>query len=310
MTTIDRRRFLARAVRSGGTLALAGATFGGRAIEVLAAGLAPEGLQRVPLGATGIEVTPLALGTGTGGVGGSSDQTRLGASRFVALVHHALDAGLNFIETADSYGSHPLIRRALAGRARDGLVILSKVAPDAIDSGDSGAMEKTLDRFQVELGIDRVDIMLLHAVTDPGWTTTLAPLRDALDRLKRAGRIRAHGVSCHSREALAAAAADPWTDVLLARINARGGRRYIMDGERAEIDPILRAARAAGKGVVGMKVFGAGRLTRPDDRARSIDCVFNGGLVDAVTLGMTSPEQVDQNVRLLRRLVGPAGAPG
>ena len=70
--------------------------------------------DRVQLGNTGIEMSRMAMGTGTRGFGGSSNQTRkLGIKGVSDLLRAAYDDGINFFETADQYGSHPHIKEAM-----------------------------------------------------------------------------------------------------------------------------------------------------------------------------------------------------
>ena len=120
-------------------------------------------------------------------------------------------------------------------------------------------------------------------------------LRDGLSELKEEGIVRSVGCSCHSHAALKTAAEHPWVDVVLARINPEGA---VMDpkAEVGEVAETLKRARANGKGVIGMKVFGCGRLVDPKQRSESLRYVFENGLVDAVTLGFTAPRQIDDAV--------------
>jgi predicted aldo/keto reductase-like oxidoreductase len=112
---------------------------------------------------------------------------------------------------------------------------------------------------------------------------------DVLSVAKDKGIIRSHGCSCHSIEALRAAAKSPWVEVDLARINPVGA---YMDAAPDVVVPVLREMRAAGKGIVGMKILGAGDLrTRQDEALRyalSLD------VLDAFTIGAESrAEQED-----------------
>ena len=108
--------------------------------------------------------------------------------------------------------------------------------------------------------------------------------------------MRAVGVSCHDVGALKVAAAHPWVDVFIARIN-NVGKDAEMDGSPEEVAPILKQARANGKVVVGMKLFGAGKLAKPDQMDASLRYVFQNQLVDAVTIGMMKPKEVDDTIR-------------
>ena len=82
---------------------------------------------------------------------------------------------------------------------------------------------------------------------------------DALQKLKDEGKVRAVGVSCHNLDAMKNAAVHPWTDVMLARINPYGIK---MDGSVDEVQEVLQTACDNGKGILGMKIFGEGIVTK------------------------------------------------
>ena len=171
--------------------------------------------DQVVLGATGIKVSRLAMGSGTHGSGGTSAQTRLGVDGFARLLVQSYhEQGLTFWETADEYGAHPHLKEAIRQVGRDKVVILTKTHAQT-----ASQMQADLDRFRIELGIEQIDIVLLHAIESGNWTQQWpAPWR-RWPRPSRQGVIRAHGISCHSLPALRLAARTPWVDVDLARIN-------------------------------------------------------------------------------------------
>ena len=109
------------------------------------------------------------------------------------------------------------------------------------------------------------------------------------------------GVSCHDFGALEVACKHPWVDVVLARIN-NVGKSAVMDASVEEVSAVLKQARAGGKVVIGMKIFGAGKLTSEEQKDSSLKYVFDNQLVDAVTIGMMKPEEVDDTVRRMDRL--------
>src|SRR6185503_10587694 len=135
-----------------------------------------------------------------------------------------------------------------------------------------------------ELGTDHLDVCLVHCVTNPRWTDEHARVLDELQALKEQGALRAVGVSCHDFGALENAATHPWVDVLFARVNHKGGAEYSCDNTPQEIARVLKLARSNGKAVVGMKIFGAGKLTQPADKDASLRFVLGNGLVDAMTI--------------------------
>src|SRR5262249_23739538 len=78
------------------------------------------------------------------------------------------------------------------------------------------------------------------------------------------GIVKTHGVSCHTLEALKAAAAEPWVEVDLARLNPAG---LHMDSDPQTVVSVLKQMKAAGKGVIGMKILGQGGLRSKVDEA-------------------------------------------
>lgn len=257
----------------------------------------------VTLGRTGIKTTRLAHGTGFNGGARSSEHARLGAKAFTKLVRHSLDQGIRFIDAADLYGIHPYVRRALDGVPRDKYILQSKIWPrEEFWNMPSGGAKEEVDRFRKELNTEVLDICLIHCMTDTEWPKTYERIRDELDEMKQKGAVRAVGVSCHDLGALKVAATHPWTDVVLARIN-NVGKSASMDGSAEEVASVLKQARANGKVVLGMKIFGAGELVSPAAKDASLKFVLGNNLVDAVTIGMLSPEQVDDTIKRMTKVL-------
>ena len=122
-------------------------------------------------------------------------------------------------------------------------------------------------------------------------------IRDELSKLKDKKVIKATGVSCHNLDALKVAAKSPWVDVIFARVNHKGGKQFSCDASAEELATVLKSARQNGKAVVGMKIFGAGKPVAPDQKDASLKFVFSNGLVDAVTIGMMKPAEVDDTLK-------------
>jgi aryl-alcohol dehydrogenase-like predicted oxidoreductase len=296
---LDRRQFLRSA--AGASLALSGLR------SAFAGDAGSESPRRtptdlVPLGKTGISMSRVGIGTGTRGYNRSSNQTRMGFEKFVPLIRHAFDAGVRFFDCADLYGSHIYVREALRSIPREKVTILTKVW------WRHGESPKTIvDRFLDELGLhdSYIDIVLLHCVTDADWDKKLTPYMDMLSELKARKKIRAVGTSCHSLEGLKTTAASPWADVVLARINPKGVK---MDGQPdqvvAQVVPVLKQMHEAGKGVLGMKVFGEGQLAKESAmREECLRFVWGLGCVDATTIGFESPQQIDDTMKILERVL-------
>ncbi len=229
----------------------------------------------VVLGKTGIETSRLAMGTGTVGVGHHSHQTALGVKGLSELLLNGYDKGLRFFDAADSYGSHPHVAAALKHIPRDKVTVLTKTW-----ARDAAGTRADLDRFRKELGTDYIDVCLMHCLTEGDWTEKFKGTMDVLSEAKEKGIIRAHGCSCHSIEALRAAAKSPWVEVDLVRINPIGA---YMDAKPDTVVSVIREMKAAGKGMVGMKILGAGDMRNRQDEA--IKYALSLGLLDAFTIG-------------------------
>jgi aryl-alcohol dehydrogenase-like predicted oxidoreductase len=159
-----------------------------------------------PLGATGIDVGTIALGTMMFGSWGNED-----VDECVRMVDLAIERGVTLFDTADIYDqgrSEEILGRALAGR-RDRVVVATKCGnPMGDDPAMRGlsarwirtACEDSLRR----LGTDRIDLFQMHR---PDPATPIEESVAAMDELVRAGKIRAWGTSTFSREQLEAARA-------------------------------------------------------------------------------------------------------
>jgi len=243
----------------------------------------------VALGNTGIKTSLLAMGTGTVGAGKHSHQTALGMDGLPRLLLNGYENGLRFFDAADSYGSHPHVAEALKHVDRSKVTVLTKSW-----ARDPNEMRADLDRFRRELGIEQLDIVLMHCLTEADWTTRYRPVMDALEEAKHKKIIRAHGCSCHSIEALRAAAKSPWVEVDLARVNPLGAH---MDADPDTVVSVLREMKAAGKAVLGMKILGQGALRDRQDEALRFALGLN--VLDAFTIGA---ESISEQNDLTRRI--------
>lgn len=267
---MNRRTFLSNAAAGFGAACLAPNTFA----DLLDA--PPHRVQAtdtVVLGNTGIRTSRLAMGTGTIGFGGSSNQTRAG--NLTHLLRTGYDRGLTLFDTADGYGSHPEVAEAVSHLPREKVVIMTKC-----DSRDPRQAKADLDRYRRELKTDYIDILLVHCVTEGDWTTRYRGVMDVFSEAKQKGIIRTHGVSCHSIEALRAAAASPWVEVDLVRLNPVGAH---MDADPQTVIGVIKQMRTQGKGVIGMKILGQGAMRKRQDEA--IRFALGSGVLDAFTIG-------------------------
>ncbi len=253
----------------------------------------------------GLNVPLLGMGTGVKAGDRSNALQRSGEKNFLDTVRHAYDEGVRLFDCADSYGSLPMVAKALEGKPRESYVLVSKVwchpkggIPNDEPRDDSMAV---IERFLREAGSEYIDLVQLHCQTAADWTKTYRPHMEALSEAKKKGWIRAHGCSCHSLEALEAAAVDPWVDVVHTRINPWG---VAMDGPADVVVPVLKKIHAAGKGIIGMKLIGEGKFRNdPAKIDEALRFVLDLGCVDALIVGFEKQEEiVDYKQRLIAAL--------
>ncbi len=149
------------------------------------------------LGRTGVKVSPLCLGAMMFGQWGNPDH-----DESVRIIHRALDAGINFIDTADIYSageSEEIVGKALRGGRRDHVVLATKAyAPMGDDPNFTGSSRRWLT-MEVEnslrrLGTEWIDLYQVHR---PDPTADLDEILGALTDLVRAGKIRYFGHSTY-----------------------------------------------------------------------------------------------------------------
>jgi aryl-alcohol dehydrogenase-like predicted oxidoreductase len=209
------------------------------------------------LGSTGVEVSPLCLGAMMFGEWGNPDH-----DESVRIIHGALDAGINFVDTADVYSrgeSEEIVGKALKGR-RDSVVLATKVhgsmGDDPNERGNSRRwIVRECEASLRRLGTDWIDLYQIHR-WDP-WTDhdeTLAALTD----LVRAGKVRYLGSSTYPPSEIVAA---QWT------AKRRGRERFVCEqppysmlvrGAEAEVLPVCRQY---GMGVISWSPLAGGWLS-------------------------------------------------
>jgi aryl-alcohol dehydrogenase-like predicted oxidoreductase len=209
------------------------------------------------LGGTGMSVSEFALGTMMFGAMGNPDH-----DESIRTIHTALDAGINFVDTADVYSggeSEEIVGKALKGRRND-VVLATKfglpMGPDANQRGGSPrwiirAVEDSLRR----LGTDYIDLYQLHR-SDPN--TDIDETLSVLTDLVRSGKVRAIGSSTFPAELIVEA---QWI------ADKRGHRRFLTEQPRYSIltrtieAAVLPTAQRFGMGVLAYGPLGSGWLS-------------------------------------------------
>jgi aryl-alcohol dehydrogenase-like predicted oxidoreductase len=147
------------------------------------------------LGRTGVEVTPLCLGAMMFGAWGNPDH-----DESIRIIHRALDAGVNFVDTADVYSqgeSEEIVGKALAGGRRDAVVLATKVHGAMGDGPNRGGNSRRWIVQEVDASLRRLqtDWIDLYQIHRPDPATDVDETLGALTDLVRAGKIRYFGSS-------------------------------------------------------------------------------------------------------------------
>ncbi|HWF54668.1 MAG TPA: aldo/keto reductase [Solirubrobacteraceae bacterium] len=226
------------------------------------------------LGRTGIDVSPYCLGTMMFGAMGNPDH-----DDSVRIIHRALDAGINFIDTADVYSqgeSEQIVGKALKGR-RDDVVLASKVhypmGDDPNRRGNSrrwifAAVEQSLSRLQT----DHLDLYQVHR---PDPTVDVEETLSALSDLIHSGKVRAIGASSF-----------PASDIVEAQWVAerRGLERFRTEQppysivNRSIEREVLPVCQRYGMGTLVWSPLGQGLLTGRHRRGEQTDTHRSGGM--------------------------------
>jgi predicted aldo/keto reductase-like oxidoreductase len=141
------------------------------------------------------------------------------------------------------------------------------------------------------------------------WTDGMKRVMDGFNQAKDKKWIRAKGVSCHSLSALRDGTASDWPEVHLVRVNPQGistdGPDISWDYTAAhDIAPVMQEIKTMhdkGRGVIGMKLIGDGQFKDPADREKAIRFAMACKDIDAVVIGFTSTQQVDEAIERINR---------
>jgi aryl-alcohol dehydrogenase-like predicted oxidoreductase len=296
---ITRRQFVTTMSAGAGTVLLGKTAFG---LPGITGSLPADPFLVVTLGKTGIKTTLLGMGTGFSGYNRSSNITRAGVAE--PLIRQAFSKGIRFFDCADSYGTHTFTSAALKGIPREKYVLSSKiwVSEGGLPEPERPDANLVVDRFRKELNTDYIDIIQLHCMTDAHWTDKQKKQMDILETLKAKKIIRAHGVSVHSLEAMEACVDNPWIDVVHVRINPFG---EAMDNkDPLKVSPVIEKLHKAGKGVIGMKLIGNGKFRNDSEKIdASLKYVLELGTVDMIIVGFELPEQIDNYIGRVEKVV-------
>jgi aryl-alcohol dehydrogenase-like predicted oxidoreductase len=250
-----------------------------------------------PLGATGIRVSPLGLGSVKFG---RNEQVKYPQPFAIpddrtlrALLEQARGLGINLIDTAPAYGtSQERLGRLLPG-PRDEWVIVSKVGEffeqgqSRFDYGYSTTL-RTVEQSLQTLRTDYLDVVLIHSDGDDLRILEQEGVLEALRELKAQGKIRAHGMS--GKTVVGGLRAVAETDVVMVTYNPA----------HQEERPVLAAAAAANKGVLIKKGLQSGHAA---DVEVALRFIFSQPGVGSVIVGTINPEHLADNVRATEQIL-------
>lgn len=299
---LTRRQFVSTITVGAGSVLMAKSVIGSPLSEH---GSISNSLKVVRLGNSGLKTTLLGMGTGFSGYNRSSNITRAGVAE--SIIKLAYEKGIRFFDCADSYGTHTYTAAALKIFPRESYTLGSKiwVSQGGIPEPERPGADVVVDRFRKELNTDYLDLIQIHCMTDAGWTDKEKKQMDILENLKAKKIIRAHGVSVHSLEAMEACVGNPWVDVVHVRINPFG--ESMDKNDPSKVTPVIEKLHREGKGIIGMKLIGAGKFRNEPARIdESLKFVLGLGTVDIVIVGFEMPEQIDNFIARVQNSVKPA----
>lgn len=252
-------------------------------------------MELKPLGATGLRVSPLGLGTvkfgRNQGVKYPQPFTLPSDREALALLELAWDLGINLLDTAPAYGdSEQRLGRWLRHCRHDWLIV-TKVGEefhDGISSFDfsAAATRASVERSLRRLGVDALDAVLIHSSGDDLVILEQKAVLPTLLKLKAAGLVRAVGIS--TKTIAGGLRAVQCCDLVMVTYNPR---------QREEL-PVIRAAHAAGKGILIKKGLLSGHLDQIaeiDPAVAALRFIYAEPGVSSVVVGTLNPDHLRAN---------------
>ncbi|MGE5403402.1 MAG: aldo/keto reductase [Candidatus Saccharibacteria bacterium] len=234
------------------------------------------------LGATGINVSRLCFGVLTMG----PLQQNLSVSEGAGLIQYAIDQGINFFDTAESYKTYPYIKEALRNIGRKPVIATKSYAYTWEN------MKRSVERAQDEMELAVIDIFLLHEQENELTLEGHRPALEYLIHAKKAGLIKAVGLSTHAVAGVMAGAENPDIEIIHPLINQAG--IGIIDGTAQSMTAAIAYAAVRGKGIYAMKTLGGGNLI---GRAYSaFSYVKRIKPIASLAMGMKSRDEIDLNL--------------
>jgi predicted aldo/keto reductase-like oxidoreductase len=255
--------------------------------------LSASGMPMRTLGKTGAQVSILAFG-------GGSRFVSYPEEKGIEVLNHALDLGITYIDTADSYGdgeSQKRIGKVLKARGRNGLWLASKIEKRKYDD-----FMRTLDVNLKRLQVDHVDLLHIHALMDKDDLAAIEAKGGAYEaavKAKEQKMARFIGITCHAfPDVLKNALERHDFDCTQMALNAamRGQVKGAASSFEATALPVALGKKM---GVTAMKIFAQDALVGQASAEKLIQ--YSMSLpVAATVIGMPKPEHLEENVRVAK----------
>jgi predicted aldo/keto reductase-like oxidoreductase len=255
------------------------------------------------LGKTGIKVPVIGMGV-------------MNANN-PALVKAAMDKGITFFDTANSYQNgrnEEMLGLVFKDYPRNSFIIATKIEPTGVDlktglPTSATTAEDFLEKFNTSLKrlrMEYVDILYLHEALSAEMVS-FKPIVKVMQQLKKEGRTKYIGVSTHNLPKIIDAMVDAGTwDVVLTTYNFLNTELIRANSEPPvyNMDNAIKKASDAGLGIVAMKALAGGGFldkarTKPINTTAAIKWVLSNPNVHITIPGMTSFDQLDLNVRIM-----------
>jgi L-galactose dehydrogenase len=149
-------------------------------------------MQTTTLGRTGLTVS--RMGVGAGGPSQIGRKTGLSENESADLLRHAFDQGVNFVDTAEGYGTEPIVGQALQGRDRSSIIVSTKKSTRRQEV-NAQTLQASLDQSLQNLGTDYIDLYNLHGVVPQDYPRLVTDIYPILQKAQDQGKIRFVGLS-------------------------------------------------------------------------------------------------------------------
>ncbi len=292
-------------------------------------------MEKIALGRAGFAVS--RMGIGGGGPSQLGRRTGKSIDESADILRQAFDAGVNFVDTSEDYGTEPIIARALSSRARDSIVISTKkstrhqqVTPQAV--------RESIEQSLRQLDTDYIDLYNLHGVVPQDYDYLAQDIHPELVKAREAGKIRSMGITemfneDMGHETMVRAARDGLWDVLMVGfnlLNQTARARVFAEARKNDIGiQVMFAVRKALRSPDDLRPFVVdlierGQLDPSEIHAdRPLDFLLESGLAESLTdasyrfcrdepgvhvvlSGTGNPDHLAQNMRSFERPPLPA----